>query len=459
MKQASVANQQLSFLGRLQALVNGYNAAMVVIYVLTGYIVVVSLVNLAMGVAARVEAGMLLLPGDKADPIYELGTSLGFWGTIYFCANFVLATRWRWVERLFNGLDKVYRAHALIGKITLTFVVLHVAILVAQALPNLALVATYLVPGRDLSYTLGLAGLLLLTGLIIVTIWWRLAYQTWLQSHKFLGLAYVLGGLHAIVLQVDWYMILLTALGGYAWFYNLVLYRRIARQYQGTLVANTRKQNVNELLIKLERALEGRPGQFVFLSVGRSARGVAVEAHPFSISGQPALNTLRVSAKILGDYTASLPNLVPGDEIKVYGPYGTFGERFLHGKGQAVWIAGGIGVTPFLSLLEHAAAAPAAHQRPIHFIWTVKTAEEAVYREEIEQLAQQLPHCTFYLHVSATEGRLTGAGLARLLGNETFSVATFFLCGPTPMTTTLKAALRQRGVPRAQIVSEEFALR
>lgn len=180
-----------------------YPPALIIIYALTGYIGVISLYTLILGVVFRFEQGRFFFPGDKADPFYELGTSFGFWGTLYFCINFILATRRRWVETLFGGLDRVYQTHQLVGKLTLTFVVLHGVILAFQALPDMVLLSTYFVPGVDISYTFGFIGLLLLTILVIVTIWIKLPYQLWLQSHKFMGLAYVLGGLHAIILQLD----------------------------------------------------------------------------------------------------------------------------------------------------------------------------------------------------------------------------------------------------------------
>lgn len=192
---------QIRSLYRSNDFFSRYPPALIVIYVVTGYICIVSLYTFILGIVFRFEQERFFFPGDTADPFYELGTSFGFWGTLYFCINFILATRWRWVETLFGGLDRVYQTHQLVGKLTLTFVVLHGVILILQALPDTLLLSTYLVPGLDISYTFGVIGLLLLTMLVIVTIWLKLPYQLWLQSHKFMGLAYVLGGLHAIILR------------------------------------------------------------------------------------------------------------------------------------------------------------------------------------------------------------------------------------------------------------------
>ncbi|WP_322487396.1 ferric reductase-like transmembrane domain-containing protein [Chloroflexus sp.] len=198
-----------------------YTPATLAIYALCGYVVLVSLYNVWLAIDVRIADSTLTLPGNTADPLYELGTSLGFWGFLLFGLNVVLATRWRWVEQLFGGLDRVYALHGLLGRWTLTLILLHLGILLAQALPDWGLAATYIIPGLDLSYTLGGAGVVLLTLLVVATFWVRFPYQRWLASHRWMGVPYLFGGTHAIVAQGDWYLWLLTIIGGYAWIYRL----------------------------------------------------------------------------------------------------------------------------------------------------------------------------------------------------------------------------------------------
>ncbi len=79
---------------------------LLVIYGMAVYVLFTSIYNLAWGMFFY-DPTLPVAPGEEAvGPFYELGTSLGFWGTIFLCLNFVLATRWRWLERLFDGLDK-----------------------------------------------------------------------------------------------------------------------------------------------------------------------------------------------------------------------------------------------------------------------------------------------------------------------------------------------------------------
>ncbi len=428
------------------------------VYALCAFVALVSIDNLWLGINVRVAGRVLALPGDTADPLYELGTSLGFWGFLLFGLNFVLATRWRWVERRFGGLDRVYTLHGLLGRWTLTLILLHLGILTAQALPNWSLAATYVVPGLDLSYTLGGAGVLLLTLLVAATIWVRFPYQRWLAAHRWMGVPYILGGAHAIVAQGDWYLWLLTIAGGYAWLYSAFLYRRLGPRHSGTIRRVVGLHGVTELTIALDRPHDFQPGQFVFFSVVRSSANLPDEQHPFSISAILDERTFRISAKRLGDYTALMGDLAPSDKVVVLGSYGTFGARGLAPGCAALWVAGGIGVTPFLSLLRHVAAGKAADTGPIQFVWSVRDRADAVYLEEIHTLMASVPSVRFHLHVTATDGLLT-AGRLEALAGEGVTGRRILLCGPPPMMRALTAQLVAQGVRRSQIVSEEFALR
>jgi len=435
-----------------------YPAGTLLLYGLALYVLITALVNGWMAVDYRMTGGALFAGGVQEDPLYELGTSLGFWGTIYFGLNFVLATRWRWVEWLFGGLDKVYHAHNFAGRLALTLLVLHGGILIVQAIPDQALLTTYLLPGVEWGYTVGVAGLLLLILLVVLTIWVKMPYQTWLASHKWMGIPYLLGGLHAILLQGDWYMIALTAAGAYAWLYILLWYPRRGARTEGRLAAINRKGAITELVIGLDRPVASQAGQFVFVAMPDIPERIAPEVHPFSISGRPDAHTLRISAKALGDYTRSLALAQPGDKVAVWGPYGSFG-RACEDAGDMVWVAGGIGVTPFLDLLQHEQRRDSRLDRRLDFFWTVAKAEDAIYRDELERACAQLPHLRVHLHVTAVEGLLTADRIAAVVGAEHIAGATFLLCGPKPMMHALRRQLLAKGVRRPELISEEFGLR
>lgn len=426
---------------------------LLVIYGLALYVLLTSIYNLAWGMLFYDSTLPVPAGEEVVEPFYEMGTSLGFWGTIFLCLNFVLATRWRWVEYLFKGLDKVYQSHAWIGKMGLMMILLHLGILVLEAGQDVELTNSYLIPGLNLSYTLGQASLILFAALVIITLWVKINYQTWLKTHQFLGIPYILGGLHAIVAQVDWYMILLTGLGGWAWLYSLLFYRRSAPQARGKIEQVNVKGDVTEVIFRLDAPILAKPGQFIFFSIEKSATVIPTEAHPFSLSKIIDAQTWRISAKKLGDYTLHLPNLQPDDTVLVHGPHGTFGQSFPQPFPRQIWVAGGIGITPFLSLLQ--AEAQRTNPTPCHLVWAVRSRDDAHYLDEIQDILQTAPHITFHLH----EGRFSSGILEQLVGRSVVQDAAILMCGPSGMMHALRTQLMTDGKPQHHFFFEEFNFR
>jgi predicted ferric reductase len=127
-------------------------------------------------------------------------------------------------------------------------------------------------------------------------------------------------------------------------------------------------------------------------------------------------------------------------------------------------VAGGIGVTPFLSLLRQERERTAGTRSsgalpPITMVWSVRNHEEAVYLAEIEGAVAELPHVRFCLHVSNEAGYLTAEQLAQLHQPEGLAASTVFLCGPPAMMKSLTMQCRKLGLPRNRLVMEEFAMR
>lgn len=436
-----------------------YPLTLWMLYAVSAYILLTALQSLWGGIELRLQTGQLFFAADTDDPWYELGTSFGFWGMLFMGLNFVLATRWGWVEDLLGGLDRAYQAHALVGKAALIFLVVHWLVLVVQAIPDQQMLAQYLAPLVDLRYTLGMAGVLLLLLLVVLTLWVRLPYDRWLQTHKWMGVSYVAGSLHAILLQTDWYLILIMIVGSYAWLYRLVLYRWLERPASGVLAEVTPRGEVTELSIALDQPFGAQPGQFVFFRVRQSAADLPAETHPFSISAVLNARTVRISAKALGDFTRRLPQLQAGDRVLLSGPYGRFGTRRDLVGSPMVWVAGGIGITPFLSLLGQEKDRPAAQRTPATLVWSVRSRQEAVYLAEIEHAAAELPHVKFHLHVTDEAGYLTAARLADLHQPSRLDASTVFLCGPPAMMKSLSAQCRKLGLPHNRLIMEEFAMR
>jgi predicted ferric reductase len=405
----------------------------------------------------RLLEGIRFGAGDKNDPLYELGTSTGFYALLLGWLNFLTATRWRRIEQLFGGLDRVYRVHGLLGRWAFVLLWLHLLLLSLQALPDSGLLATYLVPGLDLSYTLGVLSVAGFSGLIAVTLWVRLNYQRWLATHAWMGIPFMLAGAHAIVVQGDWYLWLITLSGAAAWAVTL-RYRKLGPQRHGQVSTVVDAGGIVDVTVRLDQRHDYRAGQFVYFGITRSQAGLPAELHPFSLSAILDERTVRLSMRQLGDYTRQLPQLRAGDGIVLYGAYGAFGDAALQRSGPTVWLAGGIGITPFLALLRELArrGGPAG---PTLLIWSVRSAQDARYLAEIERLAAQCTNLRVVLHDTAQDGLINAERVRALWGREWTAESAVLLCGPPVMMTALRRGLRAQGLTGGQIISEEFAMR
>ena len=147
-------------------------------------------------------------------------------------------------------------------------------------------------------------------------------------------------------------------------------------------------------------------GQFVFVAFD----GVASrEYHPFTISSTPQDRNLRLSIKMLGDYTQRLyATLQPGEAVIVGRAFGMFDYR--KGGCEQIWIAGGIGITPFLSWIR---AFPETLPFDIDFYYSVRTPEDALFRDEIEAATRKHPGFRAHLEYSSSQGKLSVESTAR----------------------------------------------
>ena len=125
------------------------------------------------------------------------------------------------------------------------------------------------------------------------------------------------------------------------------------------------------------------------------------------------------------------------------------------GGPKQIWVAGGIGLTPFLSFIRDMDG-NLAHD--VDFYYTVRHPEEALFLDEIKAAAEKNPRLKTYIRFSATEGSLTVEDIVRNT-NGNLSDYHIYLCGPLPMIQAFEKQFLSLGVPKSNIHYEEFNLR
>lgn len=185
------------------------------------------------------------------------------------------------------------------------------------------------------------------------------------------------------------------------------------RRVQGVVSAvSSPASDVTEVVCQLGSAWRGhRAGQFAFVSC--IGMGRFEGAHPFTIaSADRGDRTLTFQIKALGDHTRQLTSrLTAGQAVTVEGPYGRFVLDRRDRKARQIWIAGGIGVTPFLAWLDELRADPAtAPQVELHY--STRTAATDPFVNRLQCLCAELPSVTLLIHDSAADASLTPESLA-----------------------------------------------
>lgn len=388
----------------------------------------------------------------------SIGQILGLVGMTLFSINLILAGRFKFLDKYFKGLDKVYANHSKIGSIAFSLILFHPLLLVVKYLAiSTNQAAMFFVPFVSIPITWGILSLLLMIILLSFTLYIKLKHHIWKMSHKFMTLAFFFAVLHTLFITSDVsrniflrYYILILA--GVALF---VIIRKAIFDY---FINNKLKYKVKNILqlnkdileIEMEpvsKKINFISGQFAFFNfIGTD---VSSESHPFSLSSFPEKNNLKITVKSLGDYTNLLNNLKINDDVLVDGPYGQFSYKNVSSKNQ-IWIAGGIGITPFYSMAQ-----AIGEDYNIDFYYSVKEESEAIYIKELQDISAKNPNFKFNLWSVKDKGYINGEFISQISGGT--KDKDIFFCGPPVFMESLKNQFLELGVDIKKIHYENFS--
>lgn len=202
------------------------------------------------------------------------------------------------------------------------------------------------------------------------------------------------------------------------------------------------------------------PGQFAYITP--FGKKIAKEEHPFTIASSP-MKTDRIEFVIrsCGDFTNQIKHIKPDDILRIDGPYGRFSHIFLKEKKSVIMIAGGIGITPMLSMLRSMALS--RDTRKVLLIWSNKTRDDIIFIDEFSELVRKVKHLDIH-HVLTREsigpesfGRINEESLRSML-NGFDRQAAVFLCGPPAMVAAVKRILKVLGFSSSGVYTESFLL-
>jgi predicted ferric reductase len=393
----------------------------------------------------------------------EFSAALAFVSLALMGLEFVLVARFRSVAEPF-GTDALVQFHRLIGLVALLFVLVHVALsaqwdMIVDPAPT---------PARVWFGAIATAALL---ALIISSLWrarFHLSYERWHLIHAILAIVIIVAALVHLIL-VDYYVnsvwkralwIVLTGA-----LVAVVVWLRIAkplklRRQPWTIERVAPERGATTTLTLRPDGHQGfrfHPGQYASIVVDRSA--FSLTQHPFSFSSSgESVGPIEFSIKALGDFTNTVAELQPGTRVYVDGPHGVFSPDHHEGPGFCL-IAGGVGITPMMSILR--AFAGRGERRPIVVVDANYRWDDVTFREELDALTSTLDVCVVHALEDpppgwdGERGRVDAEMLRRHLppGANRWQ---FFACGPNAMMNAIEDAVVALDVPPDHIHTERF---
>jgi predicted ferric reductase len=393
---------------------------------------------------------LFLLP-NISDQLALFSQYLGLAALILMAWGQIMATRMRGVEAIFGGLDQVYVLHKWAGIIALACILLHDTIDADMGGIGRETALS------DLAETLGEISLYGLLVLVVISVATFIPYHLWKWTHKAMGILFIAGAFHFFFILKPFDMIdpagvytgifCALGIGAYVWT-SLPERMRPSHAYKISDLVSSR----GALSVTLEpekKGISARPGQFGFFQFSGSGND---EVHPFTFSKIGADGQIRVSIKSLGDYTSGLTKrLKIGQKAQVRGPFGRFRPG---GAKPEVWIAGGIGITPFLAC-AHAMQGDA---KTVHLFYCVRSREMAPNIAELEDLAQKNANLNLHVMASSEGSRLSASHISDTVGIELHQQKIFY-CGSKSLRQNLAADLKKFGVSASKFHYEEFEFR
>jgi len=380
----------------------------------------------------------------------------------------VLIARLPFVVSAF-GIETALLMHRLAAVTLAVLVVAHIALVLGSDPRGLTIL--------DLTDTTaaaraGVVSTLTLTAAVLLALWrkrrqpryegWRLVHVT-LAAITFLAAFLHIWWLNhlrattSIAVLFDVLAIVVVLVGLRRWVWLPLRARR--RQYVVEEVAPGPSSSVTLVLrAHGHRGVPFHAGQFAWLKVSSSP--FAFEEHPFSIASTAHTpHRKEFTIKALGDFTSALGQLTPGRRVYLDGPYGGFTIDGLEKSPGFVFIAGGVGLTPMLSMLR--TLRDRGDQRRHHLVVGARSLDDLMLREEIAGLTTGLDVRVTEVIESPGEnwtgetGRIDGRLLDRVLPRHARHYD-YFLCGPPAMVTAVGQQLRELRIPAGRIHTERF---
>lgn len=409
-----------------------------------------SSVSISALVLSSYACALVAVPSTTWFSLAALSLGAGMSAFTLMAGAATLSARWAWVENLFGGLDRVYETHKWLGVWALVLASVHLTFKAGMegwetaAILGLPPFTTRLV--RQLSF-------LALMLIVLLALNRKIPYAHWRWWHKLSGPLFLIVILHwlsfktpiALYSPGGIWLATMATLGVAAAFYKLLLYRFMSPHAEYCIEQVIPGPSAVRLVMRpLGDGVRFEAGQFAFLSLQEPGLR---EPHPFTIASPGGSEqSVQFLVRAVGDYTERLvAQAQPGMLAEVYAPFGRFHRS--PGSHREVWIAGGVGVSPFLAWLQDGSD---ADFNRVSLILFNAPGREFPAIEEVRALADKRGVELIALARSDDTPRFTER-LKEIIsesGAEGFEV---YFCGPEGLLRQVRAEMIARSVPESRL--------
>ncbi len=436
---------------------------------LTGVVLVIAYVIIVTSPLLLVTVFHLHSPNEL---LYEIARSFGLSAFAILCFQPVLVARLKWIERPY-GMDILSRFHKSMG-IFVTLLLLSHPPLLALGGGGWSLITSLEQPWYIWFGRIGLFALVIHSCLSVFSSRLGLTFEQWRRIHYILApLIIVLVFVHSWETGDDlkelpvrglWITFLLVSLAAYT--YHKILKPGLLSRHPWRVV-EVKQEIHNVWTVKLappegETLYDYYPGQFHFITFHRG-RNLPVEEHHWTISSSPAQKEFISSTiKESGDFTSTIGLTKPGDKAVIQGAFGRF-SYVLHPEDKdIVFIAGGIGITPFMGMLRYMRDTKA--DLSVLVLYANRSEKDIVFRDELAQMEEDERPRLAVVHVlsnpgtdsTGEKGYVDREKIERHVGPVDGKA--FYVCGPPPMSAKIIDTLLSMGAPYSRIRTEIFSL-
>ncbi|MBC7765836.1 MAG: hypothetical protein H7Y41_05065 [Hyphomonadaceae bacterium] len=416
---------------------------------------------------------------DKySDHAFLASLTYGAVAFTWLVLSFVISARPKFLDRIF-AVDKLYRFHGIMAVVAVILVVAH-KLIIEQLMGEMLV-------GKPGNAALILFATVIVSTLLFMVEWWLFRFKLFLtirQAYKktFIGNYEVQKFIHnfsIVALCIATLHIMLTSsaqayplvrvvyiiyfLCGFGFY---IVHKLFKRNHPFVVTAVV-KQSPAMWSLQMTPAsgavFHYLPGQFGYLKI--FSKRIRPESHPFSISSSPTHpSQLEMTIKQLGDYTRRIGDIVVGDRVLLDAPYGKFSYVLSPDEQATVFIVGGAGITPALSMLRY--MRDTDKDRSVVLIWGANTASELIVLDEFHTMQHDMKSFIFVpviMNDATWQGERGIIDLAKIqkvlqIFGQPYDKLGFYICGPAILLSNSLKHLKTLGIKKRQIHYEKFSM-